>query len=334
MTYHVRAAVCSGPLPKLTCACWDKRALLGCQVLDTTTMKKYALITGAASGIGYQMAIALHKRGYTVFGVAPEVHAFGMNLLQKEIGLTPIVCDITNTDDIKRAVKVVADETGGYLDILYNNAGISTLGGPAIEYDDALVRRLFDVNTIGHMFMTKYFGEMVIRAKGTIVFTASVAALVPLSWVSAYCATKAAIDQYALVLRGEMAPFGVKVYSVITGGVNTAICDPLNTPVLRSDLYNVEGVYESIQASAMMSRNTHTSIPASRYAEQVARQITKKRNVGFNIYRGYAAYLLHLLRRWAPLWFCEWGIQWHFKQRRVFRGIKARVKAEAAKKLL
>lgn len=295
-------------------------------------MPKYALITGAASGIGYQMSIALHKRGYSIIGVSIESDAWGMKPLQEQIGLVPIVCDITNTKDIERAVEQVSQLTGGRLDILYNNAGISNLGGPAIEYDDAKLRLLFDVNVLGHMYMTKYFSELVIAAKGTIVFTSSVAARVPLSWVSAYCATKAAIDQYAFVLRGEMRPLGVKVYSVITGGVDTAICDPLSTPALLTDHFDVPGVYDSIRASANMSRNPRTSIPAEKYANQVATQITKRRDVGFNIYRGYGAYMLHLLRWYMPVWLCELGIQFHFKQLGVLRRIAKAVKRRDAAK--
>lgn len=195
-------------------------------------MTKYALITGASSGIGYQMAIALHKRGYSIIGVSPQRDLWGMKPLEKEIGLVPLALDITKPKDVEAAAEKVRQITGGRLDILYNNAGISNLGGPAIEYDDDKLRLLFDVNVLGHMFMTKYFSDMVIEAKGTIVFTSSVAARVPLSWVSAYCATKAAIDQYALGLRAEMKPFGVKVHSVITGGVNTAIW-PFATPCRR-----------------------------------------------------------------------------------------------------
>lgn len=282
---------------------------------------KWALITGAASGIGYQMSLALHKRGYRVIGVSTASDAWGMNSLAKEINLVPLVCDITDTQQIEATVAKVTELTGGKLDILYNNAGISNLGGPAIEYDDAKLRLLFDVNVLGHMYMTKYFSPLVIKAKGTIVFTSSVAARVPLLWVSAYCATKAAIDQYAFVLRGEMKPFGVKVHSVITGGVNTAICDPLLTPTLLSDYYDVEGVYTSIHALADMSRNPRTSISAEKYANQVANKITQKSDCGFNIYKGFGAYRLHLLRWYFPVWFCEFCIQWHFKQLGVLRKI-------------
>lgn len=296
-------------------------------------MSKYALITGASSGIGYQMAISLHKRGYSIIGVSPERDLWGMKPLQQQIGLIPIACDISKPKEVEATAEQVHQITGGVLHILYNNAGISNLGGPAIEYDDDKLRLLFDVNVLGHMYMTKYMSDMVIAAKGAIVFTSSVAARAPLSWVSAYCATKAAIDQYAFVLRGEMAPFGVRVHSVITGGVNTAICDPLSSPTLLTGRYDVPGIYESILASANMSRNPRTSISAEKYAEGVASQITKRRDVGFNIYQGYMSYLLHFFRWYFPVWLVEFGVQWHFKQWSVLRKIRelVRIKDRAKK---
>lgn len=289
-------------------------------------MTKYALITGASSGIGYQMAISLHSRGYKVIGVAPENHIWEMKPLVKQIGIIPIACDISDLEQIKELSEKVKQITKSKLHILYNNAGISPVGGPAIEADDALVKKLMDVNVLGHMYVTKHCAEMVIKAKGTIVFTSSVAARVPLSWVSAYCASKAAIDQYALVLRGEMQPFGVKVHSVITGGVNTGICDPLQNYALRSPYYDTPEVRDSIWESSNMSRNCRTSHSAKKYANDVANQICKSRDVGFNIYRGWGAYLLHLLRWYLPVWLCSYLIQWHFRQRRALRAVRSMYK--------
>ena len=100
-------------------------------------------------------------------------------------------------------------ETGGYLDVLYNNAGIA-IGQPAIEIPEDKLNWIFQVNVIGHINMTKHFAPLVIKSKGSIIFTSSVAARVPLSWISAYSATKAAIDAYAKTLHGEMEPFGLK----------------------------------------------------------------------------------------------------------------------------
>lgn len=130
--------------------------------------QKYALITGASSGIGYQLAIAFSKKGYKVFGCAPESVLFEMKPLTEEYGVVAFGCDITNIDDVKKAAKLVGEQTGGRLDILYNNAGIS-FGGPAVEMPDDELVKIFNVNTIGHITMTKYMVDYVIAAKGTIV---------------------------------------------------------------------------------------------------------------------------------------------------------------------
>lgn len=285
--------------------------------------QKYALISGASSGIGYQLAIEFAKRGYKVFGctLASELHL--MDDLKEHHGVVPFACDITKVEDVKAAAKLIEDQTGGYLDILYNNAGIA-FGGPAIEADDDQVNMIFQVNVLGHMYMTKYMSKFVIAAKGSIIFTSSIAARVPLSWTSAYCATKAAIDQYAQVLHGELKPFGVKVHSVITGGVNTLITSKAESSsrVNQNSIYNVDGAEESLKATSGMVDKT--SISPQKYAKQVIKAITCKWWNSFNIYKGYRAYTLHLLSRYAPFWLVEFAIGHHFKQLKVWRNIRKR----------
>ncbi|KAF5211752.1 hypothetical protein E0198_001294 [Clavispora lusitaniae] len=292
-------------------------------------MTKYALVTGAGSGIGYELAKAFHRRKYVVLGLGTKHDIPGMNTLKEQIDLVPIVADVTNVNDIKAAVEDVRSVTGGRLDVLYNNAGVCNVGGPAIELDDDGLRRLLDVNVLGQMYMTKYMSDFVIAARGSIVFTASVAARVPLSWTSAYCASKAAIDQYALVLHGEMQPFGVRVHSVITGGVDTAIADSLGSKVHKnkageypSEHFNVSGMRDSVEAATNMSRS-HRSQSAADYAEDIVGKV-ESRSSRFNLYGGYGGYFLHWLRWYAPVWVMEWGVQTWFKQRRVFDEIRAK----------
>ncbi|KAK6205520.1 uncharacterized protein RJT21DRAFT_16480 [Scheffersomyces amazonensis] len=291
--------------------------------------QKYALISGASSGIGYQLAIVLSKKGYKVLGSAPEKLLWEMNPLKEEYGVIPFACDITSVEEIKKGAEFVKQQTGGRLDILYNNAGIS-VGGPSVEIDDDDLERLFKINTLGHIYMTKYMIDFVIAAKGTIVYTSSVCARCPLSWVGAYCATKSAIDSYASVLRMEMKPFGVRVHSVITGGVDTAICDSNVKVSMAGSRYDVPGVLESLRSSAMMSRDLNIS--AEDYAKQVVAVITKKSDPGFNIYRGARSYFLHWVSRFVPLWLVEYGIARHFKQLVVLRNLKKAVDAKDRKK--
>ncbi|KAK6459205.1 uncharacterized protein RJT20DRAFT_89991 [Scheffersomyces xylosifermentans] len=291
--------------------------------------QKYALVSGASSGIGFEVSKALAKKGYKVFGCSLEHTLWEMKPLQ-EYGVVPVACDISKVEDIKKAAQFIKEQTGGRLDILYNNAGIS-VGGPAIEIKDDDLERIFKVNVFGHIYMTKYMADFVIATKGSIIFTSSVAGKVPLSWCGAYCSTKAAIDQYALVLHGEMKPFGVRVHSVITGGVVTAIGDPLITDSMIDSRYDVPGIYDSLRAAARMSRDTNYS--ASRYANEVVAKITKRCDPGFNIYKGYRAVLLNFIRAYFPVWLMEYLIMFYFKQLKVFRGVKSRVALASKQKI-
>lgn len=183
--------------------------------------QKTALITGASSGIGYELAKSLAGRGYKVYGCAPAKFVAQMDPL-KELGVVPFALDITKTEDVSKAAEWFAKETGGKLDLLYNNAGMA-VSCPTLAMTDDDARHLVEVNLTGHILVTQHFGQMVIRAKGTIVYTASVAAILPVPWVNVYCATKAGLDHYACGLRNELAPFGVRVHCVITGAVATDV---------------------------------------------------------------------------------------------------------------
>lgn len=292
---------------------------------------KYALITGASSGIGFALAKEFSRKGYKVFACSPKQFIPLQDPLVAEFGVISIPCDITNLEDLKHVKDVVLKETGGYLDILYNNAGIA-IGGPATEMDEAQLDRIFQVNVIGHINATKYLSPFVINAKGSIIYTSSVAARVPLSWTSAYSATKAAIDAYAKTLHGEMAPFGVRVHSVITGGVDTEIAAgvPIETieALYEGSKYNVEGIVDCMIETQEMSHNSRYS-PA-KYAKEMVSQIGRNLT-RFNLYGGFKAYLLHFISRWFPLWLIEFLIQSNFKQRRVLKNVAKNVPAKKIK---
>lgn len=283
--------------------------------------QKYALITGASSGIGYAMTEALSKRGYKVFACAPEFAVKDMAPLAKDHGAVTFGCDITNPQDIAKAVKLVEKHTeGGKLDVLYNNAGIA-IGGPCIEYDEQELNRIFQVNVIGQINMTKHFADMVIARKGTILFTCSIASFLPLSWTGAYSATKAAINAYAKTLRMEMAPFGVKVYSVITGGVDTHIADSqAKAGFDRNSRYCVDGAEESVDTTVRMTK-MYSEDPRV-YAKGIAAKIDSRRDYGLNLYKGSKAITTYWLYKIFPLWLIYFGIAFRFRQLKVFKNIR------------
>lgn len=288
---------------------------------------KYALISGGTGGIGTELCRSFARRGYQVIATAPPGYEGELEVLKKECGVIPVVLDVANLDDIKKLKKIVEAETGGRLDILYNNAGIA-VGGPAVVFDDDAVAKLYQVNLLGHIYMTKYMLEFVINAQGAIIYTALVAARVPLTWCAHYNATKAAIDHYAKTLRGEMAPFGVRVYLIITGGVDTPISG--RNPAAKQKMvdmvmalpFAVPELEETMRATSLMTNKTW---PPKRYAELVVAEI-ESRTLSFNIYRGQAAYLLHFIGRYIPLCIQNYLLAKKFRALEVYRALREKTK--------
>lgn len=118
--------------------------------------------------------------------------------------------------------KEVTKITDGRLDVLYNNAG-RNYTVPALDFDMQELQELFQANVYSVMQMCKAFTPLLIEAKGVIVQTGSLAAIMPYVWGATYCASKAALHAYSNTLRVELAPLGVRVITIITGGVKSNI---------------------------------------------------------------------------------------------------------------
>ena len=115
--------------------------------------------------------------------------------------------DITSDSSVEKLLAFVTKLTGGFLDILGNNAGVG-YQMPAVDLEMAIVERLMAVNVVGPMRMVRYIHPLLIKAKGIIFNTTSVAAFFPTIYQSAYNASKAALYQYGQTLRIELAPLG------------------------------------------------------------------------------------------------------------------------------
>jgi NAD(P)-dependent dehydrogenase (short-subunit alcohol dehydrogenase family) len=167
-----------------------------------------AVITGAARGIGALLARRLHQRGVRValLGLEPDQLA----ATAAECGDAPwFECDVADRDQVDRAVAETVRSLGG-LDLAVANAGIGaqmTLvdGDPEI-WDSTLA-----VNLAGSYNLVRAAGPHVAHPRGYFLLTASLAAAVHLPLMSAYCASKAAVESLGDSLRVELGPSGAKV---------------------------------------------------------------------------------------------------------------------------
>lgn len=160
------------------------------------------LITGAARGIGRELAIAMHRLGahVTLLGLEPDKLAETARYCD---GAPYVVCDVSNEVAVRDALEVLADTLDdGVFDIVICNAGIAKqtpiLGG---SIDDE--RKTFDVNYFGTLHVVREVNPYLAH-EGYILLTSSLAAGVQLPLMNAYSASKAAVAALGNTLRAEL----------------------------------------------------------------------------------------------------------------------------------
>ena len=163
------------------------------------------LITGASSGIGKAAAALFAERGYQVFDLSRR-------------GTIP--CDVSDEASVQRAVAEVMRRTD-HIDVLILNAGFG-ISGPAECTPVEDVRRQMEVNFTGAVAVVQQvLPYMRQRRQGRIIFTSSVAAILPIPYQSFYSASKAAINAFALALQNEVRDYGIRVSVLMPGDVRT-----------------------------------------------------------------------------------------------------------------
>jgi short-subunit dehydrogenase len=182
------------------------------------------LVTGASSGIGREIARELARRGLGVTlvarretplrGLAEELAA------AHDIRAAVVPCDLTDPDARGELVGKVAD-LGLTVDVLVNNAGLSTFG-PVHRADRAreLTMVRTDVEAVVDL-CTLFVPAMASRRRGAVLNTASTAAFQPLPGQAGYSAAKAFVLTYSEALRAELHPMGVTVTALCPGPVKT-----------------------------------------------------------------------------------------------------------------
>ncbi|MEV5378164.1 MULTISPECIES: SDR family oxidoreductase [Streptomyces] len=168
-----------------------------------------AVVTGAARGVGEQLARKLSARGARValVGLEPdELARVAASLHEDAAHWHADVTDHEAMTQVAREVKARFGKT----DIVVANAGVAA-GGPFAGSDPAVWRRVVDVNLVGSAVTGRAFLPVLAESRGYLLQVASLAAMTPAPLMSAYCASKAGVEAYAHCLRGEVAHKGVRV---------------------------------------------------------------------------------------------------------------------------
>ena len=200
-------------------------------------MAGVVLVTGASSGIGLATATAFARRGDRVYGSVRDGR--GREALQAAAvsagaPIDVVTLDVTDEASIADAVEHIL-RTAGRIDVLVNNAGISSIGAIETTPDDEW-RRLFEVNLLGPVRMVRaVLPAMRAAGSGTIVNVSSANGRAPATFGAAYSATKAALDVVSEVLVHEVEPFGIRVAVVAPGQFDTPIFDKLRADASSRD---------------------------------------------------------------------------------------------------
>ena len=190
--------------------------------MTMTNQGKTVLVTGASTGIGRATALRLDAHGYRVYaGVRKEADGLALRKEASEV-LTPLLLDVTDTDAVAHAVARVREETDGKLFGLMNNAGLS-LNGPLELLPVSEIRKLFDVNVVGLLAVTRAAIPLLRKAEGRLINVSSGHGLLAIPDKSVYAASKFAVQAISDSLRLELRPFGVSVSNLVVGKVDTEV---------------------------------------------------------------------------------------------------------------
>jgi NAD(P)-dependent dehydrogenase (short-subunit alcohol dehydrogenase family) len=196
------------------------------------TEKPAILVTGASSGIGEAAARVAIARGAHVYASVRKAEDGARLASALGASLTPLVFDVTDEAAVAAAARRVAEQQKGRRLLgVVNNAG-GSVPGPLLHMSAAELRAQMEVNLIGVHNVTCAFApllgaeganQLASGPPGRIVMISSVGGRRAMPFISAYAASKFALEGYSEGLRRELMPFGVDVIVIGPGAVKTAI---------------------------------------------------------------------------------------------------------------
>lgn len=183
-----------------------------------------ALVTGASSGIGAELAREISRRGGNVVAAArrlDRLETLAQELSRSGGSVLAVGCDVTRREDLDRCVSR-AREVFGRLDTVIANAGFGVVG----KFEDLTVedyRRQFETNVFGVLQTAFAALDDLKKSRGRLVLIGSVAGFVPTPGSSPYSMSKFAVRALAGALRTELAPHGISVTHIAPGFIKSEI---------------------------------------------------------------------------------------------------------------
>jgi uncharacterized protein len=208
--------------------------------MESSADRQLALVTGASSGIGFELAKQFAEHGFDLLVVAEDeaIADAARELKGMGGGVQAVRADLgteEGLDELYRSVRAA----GRPLDAVALNAGIGAGGAFATDTDLSDELKLIDLNVRSTVHVAKHvLREMVARGEGRVLFTSSIASTMPGSFQAVYNASKSFVQSFGLALREELKDSGVTITLLMPGPTETEFferADMLDTRVGQAD---------------------------------------------------------------------------------------------------
>ena len=252
-------------------------------------MREVALVTGASSGIGLEIAKILASQNYDLIICArreKELQDLAEEITrQYTVNCKVIVADLTTEKDVDLLIK-----DSGEVDILVNNAGFGILGD---HFDMQLGRQLemIELNIHALTRLSHVFGNLMVKkGKGRIMNVASIASYISGPSFAVYCATKAYVLSYSRALHKELKNKGVTVTALCPGYVTTG--------------------FQEVAGMELSKMEKLTAVPVKKVAEIAVKSMHKGKR---EVMPGIVNKPLPLVTKITPMWLHLIIVKWVLK---------------------
>ncbi len=191
-----------------------------------------ALVTGGGTGIGRGIALALARRGYSVAIAGRRADRLAAAVSEIAAGggqAVALPIDLSQPQAADDLVERTRHALGGSLDVLVNNAGVM-LPGRLERLAPQALQQVMHVNLIAPILLTQAALSQLTASRGSVVFVASRAGLLPLPFAALYSASKAGLQAFGAALRYELEERGVHLLLAFPPATATAMTRALTAP--------------------------------------------------------------------------------------------------------
>jgi len=188
--------------------------------MDDNSIRPLAVVTGASSGIGYELAKLFIENNYDLVIAAdePAIVEAGGAFRRGGAQVDAVQADLSTTEGVDKLIEAIGNRP---VDALAANAGRG-LGKGFLDQDFIKARKVVDTNITGTIYLLQKIGrEMRERGRGRILITGSIAGLMPGTYQAVYNGTKAFLDSFSFALRHELKDTGVTVTCLMPGPTDT-----------------------------------------------------------------------------------------------------------------